>query len=137
MHELLNSGVPISEIGMVTFSTTAADVLKHRILTDFPQYSSKDLNLIGTMHHISAYLTAWDPSVNRYTNDHRHSFMGQYYPDIELAINNYDEDEYFITSNDRSKISGQSMFSKMEDIDNLMRGLMIYNWGLVYLMKNI
>jgi len=103
MATLLESGVRINEIGMITFSTNAANVFKERLMERFPEYSLKHLNKFGTMHHNAASLVGWKKSENEFTKEHYDMFMEKYYPESLIPITEYDEEQYFLTAEDKRK----------------------------------
>lgn len=125
MAALIDSGVHINEIGMITFSTNAANVFKERLLERFPQYSVKHLKKFGTMHHNASSLVGWKKSENEFTADHYEKFMEKYYPDALAPVVEYDEEQYFLTAEDKRRNRNTSIYTRMEEIDGLLRGLEI------------
>lgn len=129
LSALLSSGVEPYEIGMVTFTKTAAGVFKERILKTNPEYTKNDFRYFGTMHAISTKLIGGWKDEYSYNSKQRREFVKLYYPDIEHPVEEYPDDEYRLTSTDRDNIKQNSMFKALEGIDNTLRSLNISDFN--------
>ena len=96
LSALLASGVQPYEIGMVTFTKTAAGVFKERILKSNPEYTKNDFRFFGTMHSTGTKLIGGWKDEYAYNSKQRRNFVKLYYPDIEQPIEEYPEDDKVI-----------------------------------------
>jgi len=129
LSALLDSGVKPYEIGMVTFTRTAANIFKERILKKHPEYSKNDFKYFGTMHATGTKLIGGWKEEYSYNSKQRREFVKLHYPDFEHPIEDYPEDEYRLTSVDRDNIKQNSMFKALEGIDGCLRSLDIKDFN--------
>lgn len=135
LSALLASGIQPYEIGMVTFTKTAAGVFKERILKSHPEYTKNDFKFFGTMHATGTKLIGGWKDEYAYNSKQRREFVKLYYPDIEHPIEDYPEDEYRLTSIDRDNIKQNSMFKALEGINNTLRSLNIIDFDFNEMQK--
>lgn len=127
LSELYSDGVLPTQTGMVTYMRTSAQVFTARSLENFPEFNVNNFKNFGTMNSLTARLVGWKPE-NAYTSKVRRNFIKQYYPDTLIPLDEYDEEEYRLTQEDRDNIANNSTFKAMENIYQTLEGLMIYDF---------
>jgi len=127
LSNLYENGVLPRQTGMVTYMKTSASVFTARSLERFPDFNASGFKNFGTMNSLTSHLIGWKP-INAYTTKMRRKFIEQYYPDTLVPLDEYDENKYRLTQSDRDNISNNSTFKAMEDIYQLLEGLMIYDY---------
>ena len=120
---LLDEGVSIRDIAMVTHTRIGVHVFKGRMINEL-NLSSNDLIHFGTMHSLS-----WRRQGLRnddiFGKPQEQDFLETYYPDLIKVPDEYPPEEFYLDSTDKARLSGRSKIKAMIEVDGTLSGCMI------------
>lgn len=134
LDKLLESGVHPRRIAMVTYTKIAAHVFKERAKNRF-KLTERDVSSFGTMNSL-----AWRQCGLRATNmlneKEKKDFIEMYYPEFLSSMGDYDEETYYLDSDDKDKLKQRSKIDAMMNIDEIMRNAAItdFDYGKLYIV---
>ena len=130
---LLNSGVSIRNIAMVTHTKIGVHVFRSRMINEL-KIDSNDLIYFGTMHSLS-WRRQGLRSDNIFGKPQEQEFLETYYPDMIKVPDEYPIEEFYLDSTDKARMSGRSKIKAMIEIDGTLSGCMITDFDFIKMRK--
>ena len=134
LDKLLESRIHPRRIAMVTYTKIAAHVFKERAKNRFG-LGEKDVSSFGTMHSL-AWRVCGLKVANMFTENDKKDFVETYYPEFFSYLDNYDDDAWYLNSQDRDRLMQRSKLDAMMNIDDIMKNAMItdFDYSKLYNM---
>lgn len=134
LDKLLESGIHPRRIAMVTYTKIAAHVFKERAKNRF-ELTERDVTSFGTMNSL-AWRQCGLRTSNMFNEKEKNDFIETYYPEFLTSIGSYDDDLYYLNSDDRDKLKQRSKIDAMINIDEIMRNAVIadFDYGKLYVV---
>lgn len=123
IESLLNEGVSIRDIAMVTHTRIGVHVFKGRMINEL-NLNSNDLIHFGTMHSLS-WRRQGLRSDDIFGKPQEQEFLETYYPDLIEVPDEYPPEEFYLDSTDKARLSGRSKIKAMIEVDGTLSGCMI------------
>ena len=123
IEALLNEGVSIRNIAMVTHTKIGVHVFKGRMINELG-IDSNDLIHFGTMHSLS-WRRQGLRSDDIFGKPQEQDFLETYYPDLIEVPDEYSPEEFYLDGTDKARLSGRSKIKAMIEVDGTLSGCMI------------
>jgi len=123
IEALLDEGASIRQIAMVTHTRGGVHVFKSRMINEL-KLDSNDLIHFGTMHSLS-WRRQGLRSDDIFGKPQEQEFLETYYPDLIEVPEEYPQEEFYLDSTDKARLSGRSKIKAMIEVDGTLSGCMI------------